>query len=146
LLTINAATASRSRTSQQEQAVLQHVAAQARTLGLDERAAQHVFKVQIALAKEVQQTALQNPLDENGIPSWARGLDLNNDLRPVLTELNDRIVRELARAAIHLQDHSLLQRLTDEEVTMGGVSATGKQHLTEALLAVGNGTRQEEHR
>jgi cyclohexadienyl dehydratase len=85
--------------TQQEQKVLKQVTTQARTLGTNEQDIQNVFKVQITLAKNVQQAALQNVSQENPIPLWARALDLHNDLRPALEELNDRIVRELLNYA-----------------------------------------------
>jgi chorismate mutase-like protein len=108
--------------TQQEQAVLKNVAAQARALGVNQKGVQDVFRVQIELAKQVQQAALRNPADRSLLPLWACGLDLSSDLRPALGELNDRIVHELTQVAPFLRDQTLLRRLTDEEITAGGVS------------------------
>jgi chorismate mutase-like protein len=127
--------------TQQEQAVLTHVATLARSLGVNEQDVQNVFRVQIELAKQVQQTALQNSTDGESIPPWAHGLDLNTDLRPTLGELNDRIVYELAWVFSALYDQALLQQLVNEEITVSGVSLDGKRQLADVLLAVGNKRR-----
>jgi cyclohexadienyl dehydratase len=132
--------------TQQEQAVLTHVAAQARTLGLNEENVQRVFRIQIELAKQVQQAALQRVTEKNGIPSWAQGLDLSRDLRPALGELNDRIVHELARVSQVVHNQIKLQRLVNEEITVSGVSLEGKRQLADALSAIsekrgGNGEK-----
>jgi cyclohexadienyl dehydratase len=122
--------------TQQEKAVLARVAAQARTLGLNEESIQQIFRVQIELAKQVQEVVLQQATEKNGIPLWAQGLDLSRDLRPTLGELNDRIVRELARVSERVPAQTIFQRLVNEEITVHGVSSEGKRQLADAISAM----------
>ncbi len=122
--------------TQQEQAVLTRVAGQARALGLNEENIQRIFRIQIELAKQVQQATLQHVAEKNSIPPWAQGLDLSRDLRPALAELNDRIVHELARMSQIVRDQAVFQRLVNEEVTVSGVSLEGKRRLADTLSAV----------
>lgn len=126
--------------TQQEQAVLTHVAKHARTFGLNEENIQRIFRIQIELAKQVQQAVLQRATENNSIPSWAQGLDLSRDLRPALGELNDRIVRELAQVLQTFHNQIELRRLITEEITVSGISFEGKRQLEEALSA----TRERE--
>lgn len=122
---------------QQEHAVLQQVAAQAREAKLDEQKVQQLFQVQIELAKQVQRTFLQDPREPLIFPAWARGLDLTTDIRPVLLELGSRIVHELARAVPALQDREALLHLAEEEITASVLSLKERRQLGDALWQVG---------
>ena len=114
----------------QEAAILERVETQARDLGLEPTAVRELFRIQIELAKQVQRATLQGLIP---IPEWARGLDLNTDLRPALVELGDRIVQELASPAVNLTERQFTLRVVEEEITMAGISAETKRQLGEAL-------------
>ena len=129
--------------TQQEQAVLAQVTTHARALGVDEQAVRDVFRVQIELAKHVQQAALQNTAADNPLPLWARGRDLTSDLRPALAELNNRIVSELAHVRHFLSNETTMKRTVNEELTTRGIDPAGKYQLAEALLKVGRNPQQK---
>jgi len=114
----------------QEAAILERAEAQAQDVGLDRTASRELFRIQIELAKQVQQATLQGLIP---VPEWAHGLDLNTDLRPALVELGNRIVQELASTVISLREHQFTLRAVEEEITMTGISAETKRQLGEAL-------------
>ena len=121
---------------QQEQAVLEQVAAQAREAKLNEQNIQQLFRVQIELAKQVQRAFLQDQQERLIFPMWAQGFDLSTALRPVLLELGNRIVREVAHALPALQDRDALLRLAEEEITASVLSLEERRQLGEALWQV----------
>lgn len=121
---------------QQEHAVLQQVATQARQAKLDEQKVQQLFRVQIELAKQVQRAFLQDHQERLVLPAWAQGLDLTTDIRPVLLELARRIVHELAHAAPTVQEREAVLRLAEEEVTASVLSLEERRQLGEALWQV----------
>lgn len=126
---------------QQEQAVLARVAAQVHGSEVKVRAVQNLFRVQIELAKQVQRAVWQNQTEQTLVPTWAHGLDLNTDLRPVFLELSDRIVQELLRVPFALQqDHPALLRQADEEITVSAINIEARRQLGEALWKVGQST------
>src|SRR5262249_41667841 len=114
----------------QEATILAHAEAQAPGVGLDRAAIRELFRLQIELAKQVQRATLQGLIPA---PAWARGLDLNTDVRPVLVELGNRIVQELGSGALHFPGPQSTVRLVEEEITTAGVSAETKGQLGEAL-------------
>jgi len=122
---------------QQEEAVLVQVAAQAREAKLDEQRVQQLFSVQIELAKQVQRAFLQDQQEGLIFPAWAQGLDLSTDLRPVLLELGNRIVREVTHALPALQDRDALLRMAEEEITASILSPTERHQLGESLWQIG---------
>jgi cyclohexadienyl dehydratase len=122
---------------QQEQAVLQQVAAQARKAKLDEQKVQQLFRAQIELAKQVQRAFLQDQQGRLVFPAWAQGLDLTTDIRPALLELGTRIVAELARAIPALQEREALLRVAEEEITASVLSLAERRQLGEVLWQVG---------
>jgi cyclohexadienyl dehydratase len=114
----------------QEATILEHAEAQAQGAELDRTAIRELFRLQIELAKQVQRATLQGLIP---VPAWARGLDLNTDLRPVLVELGNRIVQELGSGAANLPDLQFTLRSVEEEITTAGISAEAKRQLGEAL-------------
>jgi cyclohexadienyl dehydratase len=117
----------------QEQAVLEQIAAQAQAANLNEQSIQQLFRVQIELAKQVQQVFLQDQHGQLAFPAWARGLDLSTDLRPVLAELGNRIVLEFARVRTALPNQTSLLRMSEEEITTSVLSPTERRQLGKAL-------------
>ena len=114
----------------QEASVLESISTLARERGQDPEALQELFRVQIDLAKEVQQFILDNP---QRLPVWARGLHLHSELRPVLSSLNGQIIDAVARVpSLSLSQDELVRR-TEEEIVTEGVTTTGKQHLGKAM-------------
>jgi chorismate mutase len=110
----------------QEASVLEAISTLAQERGQNSEALQELFRVQIDLAKEVQQFVLDNP---ERLPVWARGLHLNTDLRPVLSGLNRQIINAVAGIpSLSLSQDELVRR-TEGEIVTEGVTAAGKQRL-----------------
>jgi ABC-type amino acid transport substrate-binding protein/chorismate mutase len=117
----------------QEASVLEHVAEAARLRRKNPEAIQTLFRVQIELAKEVQQFMLSKP---EQIPKWARGFSLAADLRPVLSDLGDRILECLFQVSHVSLAHNSLVQMAEEEIVTEGVSVAGKRRLGEAVWRV----------
>jgi chorismate mutase-like protein len=73
----------------QEKRVLQKVAARAQELGLEPKSVSALFKVQIELAKRLEQKAATKDA----------ALDLESELRPAIARLSERQLDSLARVA-----------------------------------------------
>lgn len=115
---------------QQEVAIIERAVATARERHKNPEAVRELFSVQIELAKEVQQFTLHKP---ERIPKWARGFSLAADLRPVLSDLGDRIIDALPQAARSSLTHDAVVRMTEEEIVAEGVTIEGKRRLGEAM-------------
>ena len=106
-----------------EKIVLDAAAASALKVGLPEKQARDFFALQIELSKSVQRRM-----------SEATTLDLNQQIRPALNELGDRILAAVveARAAGQLAKCSLL----DLEVLSPWLNAEERQRLLDTLRAL----------
>jgi chorismate mutase len=102
--------------------VVDRAAARARSLGLDPAGVAELFRVQIALAKDVQARA----------PAAAPTLDLATQLRPLLGSLGDAIVDALTELRPPLDRSRLLAALSIVEE----IDASERARLADALLAI----------
>lgn len=114
----------------QEGVVIAHATSLAREKGANAKATRELFRQQIDLAKQVQETMLKNP---HRIPAWAQGLDLAADLRPALSDIGDRMVELFGSRAHPSLDRDTVLRAAEEEITTEGVDATGRRRLGEAV-------------
>lgn len=112
----------------QEAAVIAQAATLARTQGKNPEAIQGLFRVQIDLAKQVQQSFVNTP---DRIPRWARGLELGKDLRPALSDLGEQIISTVAQIS-PVASQGDISRLAEEEITTEGITVEGKRRLGEA--------------
>jgi chorismate mutase-like protein len=123
-----------------EQALLTRLTDQGQLSGLTADAIRIFFRTQINLAKQVQQETLAA---QTHVPDWARRLDLNTQLRPILTELSRRIVYELDQVSHGLHQLSLetfseqqFQSWAQYEITTQQLSPQAKQQLGRAIWKV----------
>ncbi len=116
--------------TKQEAAIIEQVGATVQVRYGDPKTIQELFRVQIELAKQVQQFTLDTP---EKIPKWARGFSLASDLRPILSGLGDRIIDAFATLTRAPLTRDAVMRLTEEEIVTEGVSEEGKRRLGEAL-------------
>ncbi len=123
-----------------EQALLKRLTDQAQISGLSANAIKSFFRTQIDLAKQVQQETLTAHAH---LPDWARGLDLQTQLRPALAELSRRIVYELDQVSHEMRRLSLetfseqqFQSWAEHEITTQQLSPQAKQHMGEAIWKV----------
>ena len=114
----------------QEASVLASISTLARARGHNPEALQELFRVQIDLAKEVQQFVLENP---ERLPSWAKGLYLTSDLRPALSSLNSQIINAIVRVPSFSVSQDELVRQTENEIVTEGVTDAGKRRLGKAV-------------
>jgi cyclohexadienyl dehydratase len=114
----------------QEAAVLEHVAAVAREQGRSHETTQACFRVQIELAKHVQRFVLDRP---ERMPTWARGLDLTAEMRPILVDIGDQILAVLPQLSGLSLTQDELSRLAEEELLTPGVDKEDKRSLGEAV-------------
>jgi cyclohexadienyl dehydratase len=114
----------------QEAAIVEQAITAARARQHNPETIQGLFGVQIELAKQVQQFTLKKP---EQIPQWARGFNLASDLRPVLSDLGDRIIDALPTIDSSSLTRDAVIQMAEEEVVTEGVSAEGKRRLGEAV-------------
>lgn len=117
---------------QQEAAVIQRATILAREKGKNSEAMQEFFRVQIDLAKRVQQFVIHNP---EHMPKWARGFSLASDIRPVLSELNEQIALLFMQVAPASFDYDAVIRMAEEEIVTEGVTVEEKRRLGEIIGA-----------
>lgn len=123
----------------QEAVIIEQAAAVARARHGDPEAVQTLFRIQIALAKQVQHFTLNKP---EKIPKWARGFSLASDLRPILSSLGERIIDTFAVLPRQPLNREAMIRLTREEIVTEGVSDDGKRQLGEVIWQAMKGRKR----
>jgi cyclohexadienyl dehydratase len=116
----------------QEAAVVERAATLARENKLDPETLRELFRVQIELAKQVQQWALRDP---EHIPRWAKGLHLTSEIRPLLSRISNQIIKILAHTSSSVPQDKVIQ-LAEEEIVTEGVTSEGKQRLGRAVWRI----------
>lgn len=117
----------------QEAVVIEHAAVWARENGQDQETLRELFRVQIELAKQVQQFVLRNP---ERMPKWAENLHLNSELRPLLSEVSSQILNVFTHtASLPIPQDEMIQ-LAEEEILTEGVTLEGKQRLGRAVWRI----------
>jgi cyclohexadienyl dehydratase len=106
---------------ERERQVLQATVRRAQQLGIEPRAAERLFSLQIELARRIQQDAIQRWRESGSAAPRFRNLD--TELRPALDQLGTRLLQAIYLALPQLEHASLAQH----EALSGPLLAAGLQ-------------------
>ena len=118
---------------QQEAIVLEKIGQQAKRSGLAPSAVQDLFRLQIDMAKQIQRHVLTS---QQPLPAWTQGRDLKRELRPVLSQLSDRIIQELLYLRQTPGDRDELLSAVEQDITIEGVTPQTKHKLGQVLWRI----------
>jgi cyclohexadienyl dehydratase len=121
-----------------EQSLLARISAQASAHGLDGASAQALFRVQMRLAREVQEAEVER-LRKHGRPELPPVRDLEKDLRPKVERSTRRLIEELAASQPTLERAPLRERYAAaaaQALAPFGLTAEHAAELLDALAGL----------